>query len=136
MRVIRPQTVAAIRSTDRCGLCGKPVRGVEVHHVRGRHPQIDVRLNLLAMGLFPHKCHYDGHYSGGRKFIDDCEEKVAERERCDVDDLRAVMQLLWRAPFKHPGVADTVWFDLAADEWKESAKALLWDTLLEIGVMK
>src|SRR6266446_562840 len=121
VRVIRPGTVALFRESARkCGLCGEKISAVEVHHVRGRCPQIDVRLNLLPLGLiFQCKCHYDGHYSGGRWFREACEEAVAVREECSADDLRAVVQLLWRAPFKTPEEANALWFENQAREWSE-----------------
>lgn len=99
MIVLNPKLLAQFRGPGCCENCGKPCSNREAHHLwpRGRGFQLDIRINLMAVGAgFECPCHTERHNSGEHK--SDMLAKVAAREDTFQHHIGEVIHLFNRLP--------------------------------------
>ncbi len=135
MIFVSETTLDAFRTPGRCELCGMQLKRRYPHHVRARGmdggKQLDIRINLLALGGdFDCACHRRCH-DQGRPSYDRLLDLIGARERCKAEDIDIVTSLILRLdkhlPFEHLEA-------YAADLRPRSAGRLAKNTFLEMGL--
>lgn len=128
MIITNERLLDEFRSAGRCELCGKACRTVP-HHVRpkGRGFQLDIRINLIAVGAtsFDCLCHENAQrYRISKEYV---QRRVSWREACFWWEIEEVIWLLDR-------VRQDVRPEAFAAEVREltaGAQALAWRTVRE-----
>ena len=83
--------------SGRCEICKRFFKTREPHHLRGRTPEITMRINLISLGSskpLTCSCHFDVH--NGKISSQEVLEIVASREHVYVGDITEAMDMLRR----------------------------------------
>ena len=100
MIIKNPSLLASCRSKGRCALCGKYCNRREGHHVlcrgMGGGSRLDVKIHLVCVGSTRTRecdCHSRIDTKEGRER---CLRIVADREKCQVEDIEEALWVLIR----------------------------------------